>query len=159
MLLMERSKADKLGLKYHLKYEGGAMAGCDPTIMGIGPVPAVKRLLGRKGHESQRYRYLGIQRGFCQSGIGLRKRFGNCPERAFRKRQRLGRRFGAWPSVGRKRMPSGRYHEFHHEDRLSERQILRGYALRCVRKRRRYYVQQSLINFLANIDLKRELFY
>jgi acetyl-CoA acetyltransferase len=38
-----------MGLSYHLKYEGGAMAGCDPTIMGIGPVPAVKRLLDRKG--------------------------------------------------------------------------------------------------------------
>jgi len=49
VLLMERSKADKLGLSYHLKYEGGALAGCDPTIMGIGPIPAVKRLLGRKG--------------------------------------------------------------------------------------------------------------
>jgi acetyl-CoA acyltransferase len=49
VILMERSKADKLGLSYHLKYEGGAMAGCDPTIMGIGPVPAVKRLLDRKG--------------------------------------------------------------------------------------------------------------
>ncbi len=49
VLLMERSKADKLGLSYHLKYEGGALAGCDPTIMGIGPVHAVKRLLGRKG--------------------------------------------------------------------------------------------------------------
>ncbi len=49
VLLMERSKADKLGLSYHLKYEGGALAGCDPTIMGIGPVPAVKRLLARKG--------------------------------------------------------------------------------------------------------------
>jgi acetyl-CoA acyltransferase len=49
VLLMERSKADKLGLSYHLKYEGGALAGCDPTIMGIGPIPAVKRLLDRKG--------------------------------------------------------------------------------------------------------------
>lgn len=49
VILMERSKADNLGLSYHLKYEGGAMAGCDPTIMGIGPVPAVKRLLDRKG--------------------------------------------------------------------------------------------------------------
>jgi acetyl-CoA acetyltransferase family protein len=49
VLLMERSKADKLGLSYHLKYEAGALAGCDPTIMGIGPVPAVKRLLARTG--------------------------------------------------------------------------------------------------------------
>ncbi|MBN1365295.1 MAG: thiolase family protein [Syntrophaceae bacterium] len=49
VILMERSKADKLGLSYHLKYEGGAMAGCDPTVMGIGPVFAVKKLLARKG--------------------------------------------------------------------------------------------------------------
>ena len=48
VILMERSKADKRGLSYHLKYEGGAMAGCDPTIMGIGPVHAVKRLLDRR---------------------------------------------------------------------------------------------------------------
>ncbi|HOC58648.1 MAG TPA: thiolase family protein [Smithellaceae bacterium] len=49
LLLMERSKADQLGLSYHLKYEGGCIAGCDPTIMGIGPIPAVKKLLDRKG--------------------------------------------------------------------------------------------------------------
>jgi acetyl-CoA acetyltransferase family protein len=49
LLLMERSKADKLGLSYHLKYEAGVLAGCDPTIMGIGPIPAVKKLLARTG--------------------------------------------------------------------------------------------------------------
>lgn len=47
LLLMEREKADKLGLKYHLKYGGGVMAGCDPTVMGIGPIYAVKKLLER----------------------------------------------------------------------------------------------------------------
>ena len=49
LLLMERGKADKLGLSYHLKYEAGVMAGCDPTVMGIGPIPAVKKLLARMG--------------------------------------------------------------------------------------------------------------
>ena len=49
MLLMERSKADKLGLSYSIKYEAGALAGCDPTVMGIGPIPAVQRLLARTG--------------------------------------------------------------------------------------------------------------
>lgn len=48
-LLMSREKADELGLDYHLKYAGGCMAGCDPTIMGIGPVYAVRKLLERKG--------------------------------------------------------------------------------------------------------------
>jgi acetyl-CoA acyltransferase len=48
-LFMSRDKADELGLSYNVRYGGGAMAGCDPTLMGIGPVPAVKKLLGWKG--------------------------------------------------------------------------------------------------------------
>jgi len=47
LLLMDREKADKLGLDYTLKYVGGAMAGCDPTVMGIGPIFAVRKLLER----------------------------------------------------------------------------------------------------------------
>jgi len=49
LLLMERKKADKLGLSYHLKYVHGSMAGCDPTLMGIGPIPACRKLLERTG--------------------------------------------------------------------------------------------------------------
>jgi acetyl-CoA acyltransferase len=49
VLLMSRSRADELGLSYHLRYAGGAMAGCNPTMMGIGPVHAVRKLLARKG--------------------------------------------------------------------------------------------------------------
>ncbi|HUN54406.1 MAG TPA: thiolase family protein [Smithella sp.] len=49
LLLMNREKADELGLKYHLKYAGGAMAGSDPTIMGISPVPAAQKVLKRAG--------------------------------------------------------------------------------------------------------------
>jgi acetyl-CoA acetyltransferase family protein len=49
LLLMNRSKADQLECSYHLKYRGGVMVGCDPTIMGIGPIFAVRRLLERTG--------------------------------------------------------------------------------------------------------------
>ncbi len=49
LLLMNRRKADELGLSYHLRYAAGAMAGCNPTLMGIGPVHAVNRLLERSG--------------------------------------------------------------------------------------------------------------
>ncbi len=48
VILMSRDKADELGLDYHLKYVYGAMAGCDPTVMGIGPVYAVQKILERK---------------------------------------------------------------------------------------------------------------
>ncbi|NLA11286.1 MAG: thiolase family protein [Firmicutes bacterium] len=47
LLLMERNKADELGLDYHLVYRGGVMAGCDPTVMGIGPLNAVRKLFER----------------------------------------------------------------------------------------------------------------
>ncbi|MBN2845237.1 MAG: thiolase family protein, partial [Deltaproteobacteria bacterium] len=49
LLLMSRDKADKLGLEYHIKYVSGAMAGCDPTVMGIGPIFAARKLLERTG--------------------------------------------------------------------------------------------------------------
>ena len=51
VLLMNRNRADELGLSYHLKYVNGTMAGCDPTMMGIGPVYAVRKLLERTGLE------------------------------------------------------------------------------------------------------------
>jgi acetyl-CoA acetyltransferase family protein len=49
LLLMSREKADALGLDYHIKYAGGAMVGCDPTVMGVGPIYAAQRLLKRTG--------------------------------------------------------------------------------------------------------------
>ena len=49
LLLMNRERADELGLDYHIKYAGGAMVGCDPTVMGIGPIPAAQKLLKRAG--------------------------------------------------------------------------------------------------------------
>jgi len=49
MLLMSRQKADELGLSYTLRYGGGAMAGYDPTMMGMAPLPAAQKLLKRKG--------------------------------------------------------------------------------------------------------------
>ena len=49
LILMSREKADELGCDYFLKYRGGAMAGNDPTIMGVGPIQAVRKLLARTG--------------------------------------------------------------------------------------------------------------
>lgn len=49
LLLMNREKADELGLDYHIKYAGGTMVGNDPTVMGVGPIYAAQRLLKRAG--------------------------------------------------------------------------------------------------------------
>ncbi|OHD67653.1 MAG: acetyl-CoA acetyltransferase [Spirochaetes bacterium RBG_16_49_21] len=49
LLLMSRGKADELGLEYHYKFNYGVLAGCDPTVMGIGPIPAVRKLFEKTG--------------------------------------------------------------------------------------------------------------
>ena len=44
LLLMSRKTADKLGYKPLARIEGWAFAGVDPKVMGIGPVPATRKL-------------------------------------------------------------------------------------------------------------------
>ncbi|WP_286229064.1 acetyl-CoA C-acetyltransferase [Neobacillus mesonae] len=45
VVVMSRKKADELGLKPLASIKANASAGVDPSIMGIGPVPAVKKAL------------------------------------------------------------------------------------------------------------------
>jgi acetyl-CoA acyltransferase len=48
-LLMSRERADALRVPYKLVFRGFAASGCEPDEMGIGPVFAVPKLLGRHG--------------------------------------------------------------------------------------------------------------
>lgn len=48
-LVVAEDHLDALGLEPLAWFGGWAAAGCDPSRMGIGPVPAVKRLFGRTG--------------------------------------------------------------------------------------------------------------
>jgi acetyl-CoA acyltransferase len=49
LLVMSHEKAKSLGLAPMAKIRSMASAGCDPSIMGYGPVPAVNKALGRSG--------------------------------------------------------------------------------------------------------------
>src|SRR5579859_5671346 len=49
VLIMERSIAEKMGLKPLARFVGFSVAGVRPEIMGVGPVYAVPRLLKRTG--------------------------------------------------------------------------------------------------------------
>jgi len=49
MLVMSGAKAMALGLKPLARIKSMAVAGCDPSIMGYGPVPATKKALKRAG--------------------------------------------------------------------------------------------------------------
>lgn len=76
LLLMSREKADALGLEYHLKFVSGAMAGCDPTIMGIGPVYAVKKLLSRAGLSIQDIGVWELNEAFASQSLAVLRELG-----------------------------------------------------------------------------------
>lgn len=48
-LVVAEDKVEELGLEPLLWFTGWSAAGCDPSRMGIGPVPAVERLFARTG--------------------------------------------------------------------------------------------------------------
>jgi len=48
-LVMSRTRAEQLGVRYKLLFRGFAVAGCEPDEMGIGPVFAAPKLLARHG--------------------------------------------------------------------------------------------------------------
>ncbi len=47
VLLMSASKASQLGAKPLARYVSSAVAGVDPSVMGLGPVPAIRKVLSR----------------------------------------------------------------------------------------------------------------
>lgn len=69
LLLVSRDKADQLGLPYSYKYKCGVQAGCDPTIMGIGPIYAVKKLFQRYGLKAADIGAVEINEAFASQSL------------------------------------------------------------------------------------------
>ena len=49
VVIMSADKADELGIKPRMRWHTRGIAGVEPAIMGIGPVPAVRKALGKAG--------------------------------------------------------------------------------------------------------------
>ena len=75
-LLMDRGRADQLGIPYKLIYRGFAVAGCDPDEMGIGPVFAVPKLLKRFNLEVKDIDLWELNEAFAVQVIYCRDRLG-----------------------------------------------------------------------------------
>ncbi|MDY6831984.1 MAG: thiolase family protein [Thermodesulfobacteriota bacterium] len=69
LLMMSRKKADELGLSYTYKYSYGVLGGCDPTIMGMAPVPAVKKLFARTGLGTQDIGAIELNEAFASQAL------------------------------------------------------------------------------------------
>ena len=66
-LVVAEDKLAELGLEPMAYMVGWAAAGCDPATMGIGPVPAVNKLLGRLGLKLDQMDLVEVNEAFaCQ---------------------------------------------------------------------------------------------
>jgi acetyl-CoA C-acetyltransferase len=65
MLLMSKEAAQKKGIKTLATIRSLGFVGVDPTIMGVGPVPASKKALKKAGMKVQDIDYWEINEAFC----------------------------------------------------------------------------------------------
>ena len=80
-LLMERRRAEALGLRPKVIFRGFAVAGCEPDEMGIGPVFAVPKLLRRHGLKVEDIDLWELNEAFAVQVIYCRDRLGLDPDK------------------------------------------------------------------------------
>ena len=73
MLMMSWEKAQALGLKPIAKVRSMAVAGCDPSIMGYGPVPASKKALKAAGLTIDDIQIVELNEAFAAQGLPVLK--------------------------------------------------------------------------------------
>lgn len=76
LLLMSREKAEELGLKPLAKYTVSAAAGLDPSIMGIGPVYAVRKALKRAGLSIEEIGLTELNEAFASQSLECIRQLG-----------------------------------------------------------------------------------
>ena len=77
VVVMSRAKADELGVKPRLRLVARAEAGVEPALMGMGPIPAVRKVLQKAGMESDQMDVVELNEAFasvaaaCSNELGL----------------------------------------------------------------------------------------
>ncbi|HXN33366.1 MAG TPA: thiolase family protein [Polyangiaceae bacterium] len=72
-LVMSRAKADALGVKPLGFFRAFATAGVDPAVMGIGPVPAVHKLLAKTGLSMRDIDLVELNEAFASQAVYVQR--------------------------------------------------------------------------------------
>jgi acetyl-CoA C-acetyltransferase len=74
LVVASEERARELGLAPIASFRGSAVAGVDPRVMGIGPIPAVRKLLARTGVALEDIDLVELNEAFAsQSGEVIRE--------------------------------------------------------------------------------------
>ncbi len=81
VVVMSKEKADELGIKPLCTIKSYASAGVDPSIMGIGPVPASEKALKKAGLTVADMDLVEANEAFAAQSLAVRKDLGLDPEK------------------------------------------------------------------------------
>ena len=76
LVIASEEKARKLGVEPLGAFVAGAVAGVDPRVMGIGPVPAVRKLLARAGVEVSELDLVELNEAFASQSLAVVRELG-----------------------------------------------------------------------------------
>ena len=81
LVIASEEKARELGVEPLGAFVGSAVAGVDPRVMGIGPVPAVRKLLERVGIEASDIDLVELNEAFASQSLVVIRELGLDPDR------------------------------------------------------------------------------
>ena len=81
VVVMSKEKADELGIKPMATITSYASAGVDPSIMGVGPVPATKKALDKAGLTIKDIDLVEANEAFAAQSLAVRKDLGLDPDK------------------------------------------------------------------------------
>ena len=76
LVIMSEEKAKELGVKPMATFVAGALAGVDPSIMGIGPVAATKKVMAKAGYKIEDFDIIEANEAFAAQSVAVGKDLG-----------------------------------------------------------------------------------
>jgi acetyl-CoA acetyltransferase family protein len=81
LVVASAEKAAALGVEPLAEFVGSAVAGIDPRVMGIGPVPAVRKLVARAGIDISDIDLVELNEAFASQSLAVIRELGLNPDR------------------------------------------------------------------------------
>jgi 3-oxoadipyl-CoA thiolase len=81
LVVASEEKAAELGVQPLGRFVASAVAGVDPRVMGIGPVPAVRKVLDRAGIDTEDLDLVELNEAFASQSLYVIRELGLDPER------------------------------------------------------------------------------
>jgi acetyl-CoA C-acetyltransferase len=76
VLVLSRELADQLGVKRKWRIVGCVAVGVDPRIMGIGPIPAIRKLMEQTGYRLEDVQLFEINEAFAAPSVAVERELG-----------------------------------------------------------------------------------